>query len=88
MAKTLKERQAEFRAKMYAKGFKQRQIWVDKDGTPVAGAGETVAAYRTKEYDALIRELNKLIDPMSGAEKKRALRQTAAYLKTLRKDGL
>jgi hypothetical protein len=66
MAKSNKERQAEFKNKMYKKGFKQKIVWVDREGFNVNIKDEYGFGKRPKvEYNKFIKELKALMAPIN-----------------------
>jgi hypothetical protein len=61
MSLTNTERQAVFKAKMYAAGYKQKQVWVPREDTGPDG-GETM------DRNGFIRKLDELTAGWSGAK--------------------
>jgi hypothetical protein len=84
MAKSAAERQADFKARMYARGFKQKQIWVDEDGFMV-GPEDVEGGGRPKvTYAKFLRELKTLINPMTDDEKEEIYAELLVYARALR----
>jgi hypothetical protein len=84
MAKTAAERQADFKARMYAKGFKQKQTWVDEDGF-MAGPENIEGGARPKAtYAKFLRELKILINPMAEDEKEEIYAELLVHVRAFR----
>jgi hypothetical protein len=86
MAKTAAEKQADFKARMYGEGFKQRQIWVDEDGFMVGIENRGKKGIRPRiGYAKFLKELKNLVGPMSEGEKEEIFAELLVYAGTFRK---
>jgi hypothetical protein len=85
MAKSVAERQADFKARMYAKGFRQKQTWVDQEGFMVGPKDLEGGSRPRVSYIKFLRELKNLINPMTGDEKEEIYAELLAYAGTFRK---
>jgi hypothetical protein len=86
MAKTAAERQADFKARMYEVGFKQRQIWVDEDGFMVGIENVGKNGIRPRAgYAKFLKELKNLVGPMSEEEKEEIFAELLVYAGSFRK---
>jgi hypothetical protein len=85
MAKTNAQRQAEFRAKMKAKGFRERLVWVDWEGHR-AGAHfpEDAHGKPTMNIHQLNGQLKKITEGMNEYDAGRLYGELAAYARGLR----
>lgn len=84
MAKTAVERQADFKARMYEKGFKRKQTWVDEDGF-IVGPETVEGGVRPKAtYAKFLKELKTLINPMADDEKEEIYAELLVHVRAFR----
>jgi hypothetical protein len=84
MGKTTAERQAGFKAKLYAKGYKQKQTWMDEDGFTVRPGNIEDPRPRVAHADFL-EELKNLVGPMSGKGQEEIYAELLVYARSFRK---
>jgi hypothetical protein len=82
MAKTNAERQAEFKARMKAKGFREKTVWVDWEGHRVgAKSPEKKSVITTNQFTGRLR---KIVEGMDEYDAGRLFSELASYASGLR----
>ncbi|MDR3140026.1 MAG: hypothetical protein LBT95_10220 [Treponema sp.] len=84
MNKTSAERQAAFRKRMNDRGFRLKQIWVDKEGFPGNGRKGREALQPPMSLDQLVNELVRLTEGIDENFKSRLYGELAAYARGVR----
>jgi hypothetical protein len=83
MAKTNAERQAEFKARMKAKGFREKSVWVDWEGHRT-GARKSAEEKKGMTGNQVTRRLKEIVEGMNEYDAGRLLSEVVAYASGLR----
>jgi hypothetical protein len=84
MGKDTVERQADYKARMYAKGFKQKQTWMDEDGFTVGPKNIKDRERPRVSHAKFLRELRDLTNPMGEAMQEKVYAELLVHARALR----
>jgi hypothetical protein len=84
MDRTAAERQTAFRRKMRARGYRQKQIWVDAEGFPGRGGGALGFFRPSMTLEQLTAELVRLTGGMDEEFARRLYAELAAHARGIK----